>query len=163
MTINDRQIYYFKEGENIYNCSCCNMEYTQRFRSDGKVIIKRIITKNHLKNKGDDIVHYITHWAEIVLYLPLNEVDDNDNMSKKWMRILSSLKRAWEAGNTNIHAIKIMSLTPEFILLLGPPLLTGAEILNFKPDKLDELTTSTKTQNYMCVDINELGLLLNNK
>ena len=84
-------------------------------------------------------------------------------MSIKWLIILSSLKKACEAGITNIHAIKIMSLTPEFILLLGPPLLTGAEILKFKPDKIDELTTSTKTQNYMCVDINELGLLLNNK
>ena len=72
---------------------------------------------------------------------------------------LSLLRYAGETGYTNIHAIKIMNLTPEFILLLGPPLLTGAEILNFKPDKIDELTTI----NYMCVDIDELGLLLNNK
>ena len=65
----------------------------------------------------------------------------------------------WEAGNTNIHAIKIMSLTPEFILLRGAPLLTGAEILKYKPDGIDESTTI----NYMCVDIDELALLLNNK
>ena len=134
------------------------MEYTRIFCEQGSTI-KRIITKNHLKNKGDDIVHYITHWAEIVLYLPLNEIDDNDNMSKNLMIILSRLTMTWEAGNTNIHAIKIMSLTPEFILLRGAPLLTGAEILKYKPDGIDESTTI----NYMCVDIDELALLLNNK
>ena len=134
------------------------MEYTRIF-CEQESTIKRIITKNHLKNKGDDIVHYITHWAQLMLYLPLNEIDDNDYMSKKWVMILSLLRYAGETGYTNIHAIKIMNLTPEFILLLGPPLLTGAEILNFKPDKIDELTTI----NYMCVDIDELGLLLNNK
>ena len=52
-----------------------------------------------------------------------------------------------------------MGLTPEFVLLRGAPLLTGAEILNYKPDGIDELTTI----NYMCVDIDELALLLNNK
>ena len=82
VSIKDRQIHCFKEGENIYNCLCCNMEYTRIF-CEQESTIKRIITKIHLKNKGDDIVHYITHWAQLMLYLPLNEIDDNDYMSKK--------------------------------------------------------------------------------
>jgi hypothetical protein len=50
MTIQDREILFFKEGENIYNCLCCNMEYTRIF-CEQESTIKRIITKNHLKNK----------------------------------------------------------------------------------------------------------------
>ena len=125
------------------------MEYTQTFRSDGKVIISRIIAKKYLKDEDDDVVHYITHWAEIVLYLPLNEIDCDGNMSKKWMVMLSLLKRAWEAKNTDIYAMKIMRTTTEFVLAIDSPPLNK--------------TTSTEIMNFKRVDINELGLLLNNK
>ena len=50
VAIKDRDIHFFKEGENIYNCLCCNMEYTRVFCKQGTTI-KRIITKIHLKKQ----------------------------------------------------------------------------------------------------------------
>ena len=64
----------------------------------------------------------------------------------------------WEHSDTNIYAVKRLHPEPEFSLthdkIKIQPSLTGADILNYKPD--DQI-------HYMRVDIEELMELLNEK
>ena len=88
------------------------MEYTRKFRSDGNVIIKRILATIHLKDGDNEVVYYITHWAELILFVPLFEMLNN-KLSKKWGLMLSALKREWEkkyqyiCNENNVHHYRI--------------------------------------------------------
>ena len=151
--VKNRHIYIFKKDSNIFTCPCCSVEYTLAIKTKG---IKRILATIHLKDGDDDVVHYITDQTETLAFVPLSEVSADNRISKKWVTILSLLKFVWEHNDTNIYAVKRLHPEPEFILthdkMKIQPLLTGAEILNYKPD--DKI-------HYMRVDIEELRELLN--
>ena len=140
VAIKGRLLLFFKKDENIYNCLCCNMEYTRKFCSDGNVIIKRILATIHLKDGDNEVVYYITHWAELVLFVPLFEMLNN-KLSKKWGLMLSLLKREWEDKNTDIYAMKITGTTDEFVFAIDSPLnkTTCTEIIHFKRVDIKEL------------------------
>jgi len=53
---------------------------------------------------------------EIVAYVPLSEINADNNICKKWQIILSLLKYGWENGDTNIYAMYKLEPKPEFIL-----------------------------------------------
>ena len=147
MAIKGRLLLFLKKDENIYNCLCCDMEYTRIFCSDGNVIIKRILATIRLKDGDDDVVYYITHWAELILFVPSFEMLNN-KLSKKWALMLSALKREWERKHANIYAMEIMRTTAEFVLAIDSP-----------PNK----TTSTEIMNFKRVDIKDLEGLLNDE
>ena len=59
--MDNRRIHLFKQGENIFTCPCCRVEYTSdSFTHD----IKRVLAKVHVENEGEYFVHYITNEFE---------------------------------------------------------------------------------------------------
>ena len=155
--IKNRRIHLFKQGENIFTCPCCRIEYTHDVVSHG---IKRVLAKAHVANKGKYLVHYITNAFETMAYVPLSEITNDGNINSNWATILVLLKPAWERGDTDIYAMKRLYPEPEFVLTNHshkiPPLnkLTGAQKKEIKDGQL---------MIFRMVDVDELDELLNNK
>ena len=153
--VKNRHIHLFKKDSNIFTCPCCRIEYTHDVRTSE---IKRVFATIHLKDKDDDVVHYITDPMETIVFVPLSELDADDCVNEKWATILSLLKYAWERGDTNIYALKRLQPDPEFVLtndrLKIPPLdrITGMPI---NKDKKQLLI-------FRHVEVEELEALLNN-
>ena len=141
----------------MFSCPICRLLYTRDVVSRE---IKRVYATVHLKDKGDDVVHYILHPMETGIFTPLSEIDCDGCVSGKWASILCLLKQAWEAGDTDIYALKRMHPAPEFVLvnkdLQLPELdkITGAPI---------NITGQKQLLIFRHIDIDELELLLNNK
>ena len=154
--MDNRRIHLFKQGENIFTCPCCRVEYTSdSFTHD----IKRVLAKVHVENKGDHFVHYITNEFETLAYVPFSEITEG-HINGKWATILVLLKNAWERGDTDIYAMKRLHPDPEFVLT------------NYskKVPPLDKLTGRVKKEMmgwqlmvFKMVDVDELDELLNNK
>ena len=93
-----RTINLYKEGENIFTCPCCRIEYTHCACT---AKIRKVLAKIHV----GDMVHYITDPMETVIFVPLKEFDEDECVSGKWATILSLVKKAWETGKTDIYAV----------------------------------------------------------
>ena len=107
----NRQIHLFKEGENIFTCPCCRVEYTHTHNNE----VKRVLAKIHVEDKGKYLIQYITKETDTFAFVPLSEIS-NDKMSGKWATILSVMQSAWERGDTNIYAMLRLHPEPEFVL-----------------------------------------------
>ena len=153
--IKNRRIHLFKKGENIFTCPCCRIEYTHDVMT---CEIKRVFAKIHLKDKDDDVVHYITDPMETVIFVPLNELDADDCVNGKWATILSLLKYAWERGDTNIYALKRLQPDPEFILTNDHLKLPPLDKTTGMPINMDEKQLLI----FRHVEVEELESLLNN-
>ena len=90
----NRQIYLFKQGENIFTCPCCRIEYTT---VPITYEIKRVLAKVHVEDKGKCLIHYITKETDTIAYVPLSEIL-SDKMSGKCATILPVMQCAWERG-----------------------------------------------------------------
>ena len=147
--ISNRRIHLFKKDQNIFSCPCCRVEYTHDVVSTD---IKQVLAKVHMKDKGEDVVHYITDPMETIIFVPFTEFDDDDCVNGKWATILSLLKNAWEKGNNNVYALKRLQPNPEFVLtndhLKLPPLdktsglpinMNDNQLLVFRGVEVDEL------------------------
>ena len=108
----NRRINLFKQGENIFSCPCCRVEYTHDVYTSE---IKKVIAKVHLKNQGDNVVHYITDPMETLKFVPSSNIT-NDRINQKWGAILAILKMSWEKGNNDIYGHVRLHPEPEFIL-----------------------------------------------
>ena len=153
-TIKNRRIHLFKKGENIFTCPCCRIEYTHDVMT---CEIKRVSAKIHLKDKDDDIVHYITDPMETVIFVPLNELDADDCANGKWATILSLLKNAWERGITDIYALKRLEPDPEFVLSNEPSILPPLDRITGMPLNIGEKQLLI----FRHVEVEELEALLN--
>ena len=154
--MDNRRIHLFKQGEHIFTCPCCRVEYTSdSFTHD----IKRVLAKVHVENKGKYLVHYITNAFETMAYVPLSEITNEDHINGKWATILTLLKTAWERGDTDIYAMKRLEPEPEFVLTNNyqkiPPLdkHTGRPKKEIKDGQL---------MVFRMVEVDELDELLNN-
>ena len=152
----NRFINLFKEGQNIFSCPCCRVEYTHDVYS---LKIKKVLAKIHLKNKGDNVVHYITEEDETIEFAPMSQIN-NDKINGKWLSILSILKHQWENGNRNIYCHYRLNPEPEYILhtmdVAIPPL----------DDKMGLPKDNVKNGEnlmYRAVDVEELFNLINDK
>ena len=147
--IKNRRIHLFKKGENIFSCPYCRVEYTHDLYSRE---IKQVLAKVHVNNKGEDVVHYITHKFDTMAFVPLSEAISDDEITGKWATILTLIQNAWKQGNTDIYAMKRLEPEPEFVLtndnLKLPPLdkITGVPknmvddtYLFFRMVEVDEL------------------------
>ena len=110
--VSNRRIHLFKKGENIFSCPCCRIEYTHDLYTRE---IKKVLAKVHLKNQGDDVVHYITDPMETLIFVPLSNIT-SDRINQKWATILAILKTSWEKGNNDIYGHVRLHPEPEFIL-----------------------------------------------
>ena len=111
-TLPNRQINIFKEGENIFSCPCCRTEYTHDVYSSR---IRKVLAKIHLKNEGDNVVHYITDEDETIEFVPMSQISD-DRINGKWCSILAMLKNQWEKGHRDIYCHFRLNPEPEYIL-----------------------------------------------
>jgi hypothetical protein len=147
--IPNRRIHLFKKDQNIFTCPCCRVEYTHDVVTRD---IQRVLAKVHMKNKGEDVVHYITDIMETIIFVPFTEFDDDDCVNGKWATILTLLKHAWERGHTDIYALKRLHPNHEFVLTNDhyklPPLdkttglpinMDGNQLLVFREVDADEL------------------------
>ena len=120
--VSNRRINLFKQGENIFSCPCCRVEYTRDVYTSE---IKTIIAKVHFRNKGDNVIHYITDPMDTLNFVPSSNIK-NDRINQKWGTILAVLKISWEKGNNDIYGHVRLHPEPEFILqnknLALPPL-----------------------------------------
>ena len=120
--VSNRRINLFKQGENIFSCPCCRVEYTRDVYTSE---IKTIIAKVHFKNKGDNVIHYITDPMDTLNFVPSSNIK-NDRINQKWGTILAVLKISWEKGNNDIYGNVRLHPEPEFILqnknMAVPPL-----------------------------------------
>ena len=152
--VSNRRINLFKQGENIFSCPCCRVEYTHDVYTSE---IKKVIAKVHFKNKGDNVIHYITDYRDTLEYVPTQEEYGNTGISGKWATILTSLKQAWENGDTDIYAVERLTPEREFTLtnenVILPPL--DKETGNVKP--FAENTDIV----FKMIDIKELNKALN--
>jgi hypothetical protein len=152
--IKNRRIHLFQKGENIFSCPCCRVEYTHDLYSNE---IKQVLAKIHVNNKGEDVVHYITHKLDTMAFVPLSEAISDDEITGKWATILTLIQHAWKQGNTDIYAMKRLEPEPEFVLtndnLKLPPL-----------DKETGLPKNMVDDTYLffrMVEVDELGGFLN--
>ena len=151
----NRQINLFKEGENIFTCPCCRVEYTTTQNNE----VKRVLAKVHIEDKGKHLIQYITKESDTIAFVPLSEIS-NDKMSGKWGMILTLIKGAWEHGDTDIYAMYRLEPEPEFIL-------TNQKIKMPPLDKItgkikEELFNNGKVRMiYRMVNVDELNKLLN--
>lgn len=147
--VSNRKINLFKQGENIFSCPCCRLEYTHDVYTSE---IKPVIAKVHFKNKGDNVVHYITDIMETLKFVPLSNIK-NDHINQKWGTILAILKTSWENGNNDIYGHVRLHPEPEFILrnknISLPPLddekgmpkeyIKDKDLLLYREVEIDEL------------------------
>ena len=153
--INNRRIHLFKQGQNIFTCPCCRLEYTSdSFTHD----IKRVLAKVHIENKGEHFVHYITNEFETLAYVPLSEINDG-HINGKWGTILTLLKTAWERGDNDIYCMIRLYPEPEFILcnskLKTPP-------LDKNTGRVKQEIKDKQLMLFRMVEVEELYKLLNN-
>ena len=119
------------------------------------------MAKIYFKNKGEDLVHYITNPIDMISYVPFSEITEDDHISAKWVKILSIMRTSWEIGDMDIYAVIRLKPEPEFILTNK----------NIKMPPLDKITGCLKKELiiegqpmiYRMVDVDELDELLNNK
>ena len=153
-TNKNRQINLFKEGENIFTCPCCRVEYTSTANNE----VKRVLAKVHVEDKGKYLIHYITKESDTIAYVPLSEIL-GDKISGKWATILSVIKCAWERGDTNIYCMKRLHPEPEFILcndqLKTPP-------LDKNTGRIKQEIKDKQLMVFRMVEVDELDELLNN-
>jgi hypothetical protein len=154
----NRKIYLFNEGENIFSCPCCRVEYTHDIHTTR---ILKVFAKIHFQNKGKTVVHYITDEMETLEFVPMsNIINKTGKITGKWATILSILKKSWETGTTNIYAQYRLEFEPEFVLrnknIPIPPLddIKGMAKGYIKHDQL---------LSYRAVDVDELEDLINDK
>ena len=154
--IKNRRIHLYKKGENIFTCPCCRIEYTHDVITHN---IKQVFATVHLKDKGDDVVHYITDPMETVIFVPSTEFDEDDCVNGKWATILSLLKHAWEQGTKDIYANYRLYPEPEFVL--------GNDHLKIPPlDKTTGMPLNINEKQALLfreVELDELNELLNNE
>jgi len=110
--VSNRRINLFNQGENIFSCPCCRIEYTHDVYTSE---IKKVIAKVHFKNNGYNVVHYITDPMETLNFVPSSNIN-NDHINQKWGTILAVLKMSWEKGNNDIFGHVRLHPEPEFIL-----------------------------------------------
>jgi hypothetical protein len=148
--LRNRNIYLFNEGENIFSCPCCRVEYTHDIHT---AKIKKVLAKIHFKNKGKTVIHYITDEMETLEFVPMsNFVDGTGRITGKWATILAMLKQSWEGDSKNIYAQYRLDLEPEFVLrdldIALPPLddIKGMpkehiqnQVLTYREVEVDEL------------------------
>ena len=120
--------------------------------------IKKVLAKNHLKDKDEDVVHYIIDPMETAIFVPLTEYDDDESVNGKWATILSLLKNAWERGITDIYALKRLEPDPEFVLSNEPFKLPPLDRITGMPLNIGEKQLLI----FRHVEVEELDSLLNN-
>jgi hypothetical protein len=153
--VKNRRINLFKKGENIFTCPCCRVEYTHDVYTHE---IKKVLAKINVKNKGEDVVHYITHKFDTMAFVPFSEITNDNHIDGKWATILTLIQNAWERGDTDIYAMKRLEPEPEFVLTNDyqktPPLnkITGVPKKEIKNGQL---------MVFRMVEVDELGGLLN--
>ena len=59
----------------------------------------------HLKQGQGDVVHYITHCHDTMVFIPKSQITNERKPNNKWATILNSLKQQWEKGYTDIYAL----------------------------------------------------------
>ena len=156
----NRKIHLFSEGENIFSCPCCRVEYTHDVHTTR---ILKVFAKIHFQNKGKTVVHYVTDEMETVEFVPMSNFVDGSGTGRingKWATILAILKKSWENGTTNIYAQYRLDFEPEFVLrnknIPIPPLddVKGMDKGYIKHDQL---------LSYRSVHVDELEALINDK
>ena len=152
--VSNRRLNFFKEGQNVFSCPCCRAEYTHDVYSSK---IKQVIAKVHLKNNGDNVVHYITDPMDTLNFVPSSNIR-NDRINQKWGTILAVLKVSWEKGNKDIYGHVRLHPEREFILrninISVPPLDDAKGMPKYIIKDNDLLV-------YREVEIDELEQLLN--
>jgi hypothetical protein len=152
--VSNRRINLFNQGENIFSCPCCRLEYTHDVYTSE---IKKVIAKIHFKNNGYNVVHYITDPMETLNFVPSSNIN-NDHINQKWGTILAVLKMSWEKGNNDIFGHVRLHPEPEFILQnknISLPPLDDEKGMPKEPIKDKDLLI------YREVEIDELEQLLN--
>lgn len=152
--VSNRRINLFKQGENIFSCPCCRLEYTHDVYTSE---IKKVIAKVHFKHNGYNVVHYITDPMETLNFVPSSNIN-NDHIDQKWGTILAILKMSWEKGNNDIFGHVRLHPEPEFILQnknISLPPLDDEKGMPKEPIKDKDLLI------YREVEIDELENLLN--
>ena len=89
---------------------------------------------------------------EMLAYVPLSEISGDKNRCKisgKWATILSTIKSAWERGDTNIYAMYRLHPEPEFVL-------SNSKV---KMPPLDKITGQIK-KNYLMISIKLLWFIV---
>ena len=110
-----KHITCFKKNENIFSCPCCRVEYTYDLR---KGELKKVLATIHLKQGQGDVVHYITHCHDTMVFIPKSQINNEQKQNKKWATILNSLKQQWEKGYTDIYALMMLEVRGDTL----PPL-----------------------------------------
>ena len=149
-----RNINLFKEGENVFTCPCCRAEYTHDVHSGE---IDKVIAKVHINNKGERLVHYITHPMDTIVYVPVSEEIGDTEISGKWATILTLLKKGLENGQTDIYAVKRVSHEPEFVLTTSEFNLPPIE----KESGMPKTIYDGMRMEFESVEVDELNTLLN--
>jgi hypothetical protein len=153
----NRKIHLFNEGENIFTCPCCRIEYTHDVHTTR---ILKVFAKIHFKSKGKTVTHYVTDEMETLEFVPMSNMVDGARITGKWATMLSILKKSWENGTTNIYAQYRLEFEPEFVLrnmhIPIPPLddIKGMPKGGLKHDQL---------LSYRSVEVDELRDLINDK
>ena len=105
-----KHIICFKEGENIFSCTCCRVEYTYDLR---KGELKKVLATIHLKQGQGNLVHYIAHYRDTNAFVPKSQITNERKPNKEWATILNSLKQQWEKGHTDIYALMKLEPNPQ--------------------------------------------------
>ena len=113
-----RKIALFKKDTNVFSCPTCRIEYTHDVFDDFK--INKVLAKIHLTYQGEPVVQYVTNALQLMAYVPVDDLIENETkINKRWAIQLGLLKRAWERGDTDIYPARRLLPKEEFVLTNG--------------------------------------------
>ena len=147
---NNKHIYLFPKNINMFKCPTCKIKYTHNICNYD---IKKVLGRIRVKNNGDDMVHYITDYIELINYVPASELNEDGKMSLKWREILGDTRLSFQIGDDYTHAM-VNDKNKEFILCNN----------RLKISPLDPTTGKAQDGQYnvfRMAEMKELNLLIN--
>lgn len=154
--IKNQPIHLFRKGDNIMGCPYCGIECTICMCT---YEMKRVLAKIHFKYDGNNVVHYITDLAEMILYVPLSGMCKDGYVNKKWSKKIHMFQHSWMVhGNLTLYPVKRTHPHIEFnfIVGLGPDTETSGMPVNVTGIISAGLTIRQ-------IEFDELESLLNDK